>query len=54
MMVLRYFGEEGKPDADADTEDEPEPVSAVSAEGVVEIGNPSALPKANAAEEKEP
>ena len=55
MMVLRYFGEEGKPetDTDADMEDGPEPVSTVSPEGVVEIGNPSALPKANAAEEKE-
>ena len=51
MMVLRYFGEEGKPESDADQEAEPdadpEPASAVSPEGIVEIGNRSAMPKAS-------
>ncbi|MBO7373208.1 MAG: serine/threonine-protein phosphatase [Oscillospiraceae bacterium] len=52
MMVLRYFGEEGKPESGADQEAEPdadpEPASAVSPEGIVEIGNRSAMPKASA------
>ena len=54
MMVLRYFGEEGKPETDLETAEGPEPVSSVSPEGIVEIGNRSALPKAGAAAEEEP
>ena len=48
MMVLRYFGEEGKPESDepeAESDAEARPASAVSPEGIIEIGNRSAMPK---------
>ena len=51
MMVLRYFGEEGKPESDepeAESDAEARPASAVSPEGVIEIGNRSAMPKTSA------
>ena len=51
MMVLRYFGEEGKPESDepeAESDAEARPASAVSPEGIIEIGNRSAMPKTSA------
>ena len=48
MMVLRYFGEEGKPESDepeAESDAEARPASAVSPDGIIEIGNRSAMPK---------
>ena len=48
MMVLRYFGEEGKPESDepeAESDVEARPASAVSPDGIIEIGNRSAMPK---------
>ena len=51
MMVLRYFGEEGKPESDepeAESDAEARPASAVSPDGIIEIGNRSAMPKTSA------
>ncbi len=51
MMVLRYFGEEGKPESDepeSESDAEARPASAVSPEGIIEIGNRSAMPKTSA------
>ena len=51
MMVLRYFGEEGKPESDepeVESDAEARPASAVSPEGIIEIGNRSAMPKTSA------
>ena len=51
MMVLRYFGEEGKPESDepeVESDAEARPASAVSPAGIIEIGNRSAMPKTSA------